>query len=62
MGQWQPASRLSLEGLLPDAYQPFNWRLSNRYMLNVSTCYKQPLKLLKKRWHEQRESARSGPL
>jgi len=60
-GHQQPVRSLSPEGLLPDAYQPFNWRLSNRCILNVSTYYKQPLELLKKRWYEGRESARTGP-
>jgi len=60
MGHQQPVRSLSLEALLPDAYQLLNWRLSNRYILNVSTYYKQPLELLKKRGYEGRESARSS--
>ena len=42
LGHQQPVRSLSLEGLLPEAYQPVNWRLSNRCILNVSSYYKQP--------------------
>ena len=50
-----------ITGAIPlGQYQPLNWRLSNRCILNVSTYYKQPLELLKKRGYEGRELARSG--
>ena len=43
-----------------DAYQPFDWRLSNRCILNVGFYYKQPFKPPQKPDREGLQSARSG--